>query len=303
MIEKSIFKDGANKNLTHPKTQKGITLIALVITIIVLLILAGVTISMVLGDDGIIQNAQQAKNKNESATVKELADLADTNYKLDSELGNTDKSKKEYIEEKLSSLGATQEQIDSIVIDDKGNIIQMCSASSDEVKEFIANMDSSLIYNAGYLTGLVDMDNEAMYTKQTLLAKLPEGSDILDYYGGDIAADKTISTGFRIVNEEGKIIAFTIFFGDVDGSGYINAYDMAVTDNVSTKPLSDRVKGKFESLEYVSFDVNNDGVVSESDKDVILGAMQAVLFPPYIGYIDQFRPATPNIEIIVSEAE
>jgi len=48
MIEKSIFKDGANKNLTHPKSNKGITLIALVITIIVLLILAGVTINMVL---------------------------------------------------------------------------------------------------------------------------------------------------------------------------------------------------------------------------------------------------------------
>ena len=38
MIEKSIFKDGANKNLTHPKNKNGITLIALVITIIVLLL-------------------------------------------------------------------------------------------------------------------------------------------------------------------------------------------------------------------------------------------------------------------------
>ena len=45
---------------TKIKSSKGITLIALVITIIVLLILAGVTISMVLGDDGIIAQAQDA---------------------------------------------------------------------------------------------------------------------------------------------------------------------------------------------------------------------------------------------------
>ena len=50
MIEKSIFKDGANKNLTHPNTNRGITLIALVITIVVLLILAGVGITAFMGE-------------------------------------------------------------------------------------------------------------------------------------------------------------------------------------------------------------------------------------------------------------
>ena len=44
------------------KNQKGITLIALVITIIVLLILAGVSISMISGDDGIATQAVRAKS-------------------------------------------------------------------------------------------------------------------------------------------------------------------------------------------------------------------------------------------------
>jgi len=57
------------------KQSRGITLIALVITIIVLLILAGVTISMVLGDEGIIAQAQQAKEKQEQEAKKEQADL------------------------------------------------------------------------------------------------------------------------------------------------------------------------------------------------------------------------------------
>ena len=47
------------------KKNKGITLIALVITIIVLLILAGVTINTLFGQNGIMQKANKAKIENE----------------------------------------------------------------------------------------------------------------------------------------------------------------------------------------------------------------------------------------------
>ena len=60
-------------NLKH---ESGITLIALVITIIVLLILAGVTIATLTGDNGILTKAQNAKLQNNNATVKEKVDLA-----------------------------------------------------------------------------------------------------------------------------------------------------------------------------------------------------------------------------------
>ena len=53
------------------KTNKGITLIALVITIIVLLILAGVTISMLTGENGILTKANNSKNETAKATAKE----------------------------------------------------------------------------------------------------------------------------------------------------------------------------------------------------------------------------------------
>ena len=53
------------------KTNKGITLIALVITIIVLLILAGVTIAMLTGDNGILTKANNSKNETAKATAKE----------------------------------------------------------------------------------------------------------------------------------------------------------------------------------------------------------------------------------------
>ena len=58
------------------RKNQGITLIALVITIIVLIILAGVTINIVLDQNGIIEKTQEAKNKTEQASDIEKIRLA-----------------------------------------------------------------------------------------------------------------------------------------------------------------------------------------------------------------------------------
>ncbi len=55
--------------------EKGITLIALVVTIIVLLILAGITITTVLGEDGIIAKAQLAAFATEMQEIKQNVDM------------------------------------------------------------------------------------------------------------------------------------------------------------------------------------------------------------------------------------
>ncbi len=57
------------------KKEKGITLVALVITIIVLLILAGVSIATLTGDNGILTKASEAKEKTEAASRKEQDDI------------------------------------------------------------------------------------------------------------------------------------------------------------------------------------------------------------------------------------
>ena len=54
------------------KNNKGITLVALVVTIVVLLILAGVSINLVLGNNGIIAKAQDAKTKSAEASQNDL---------------------------------------------------------------------------------------------------------------------------------------------------------------------------------------------------------------------------------------
>ena len=60
------------------RQEKGITLISLVITIIVMLILAGVTISMVLGENGVLTQATKAKATSAQASVEEQLQQAMT---------------------------------------------------------------------------------------------------------------------------------------------------------------------------------------------------------------------------------
>ena len=85
------------------KSNKGITLIALVITIIVLLILAGVSIATLMGEGGILGKATTAKNETNQANVKEQVQIAvmgsyDQNGKL-----NVEELKQEL--EKIEKIG------------------------------------------------------------------------------------------------------------------------------------------------------------------------------------------------------
>ena len=67
------------------KKNNGITLIALVITIIVLLILAGLSIGMLTGENGILTKATQASEKYKIETAREKIQLAVQSYEMDKE--------------------------------------------------------------------------------------------------------------------------------------------------------------------------------------------------------------------------
>ena len=76
------------------RKEKGITLIALVITIIVLLILAGVTIATLTGDNGILEKAKTAKTTNDEEKAKEQIKIAVMgSYGKDGELNYDDLTK------------------------------------------------------------------------------------------------------------------------------------------------------------------------------------------------------------------
>lgn len=75
------------------KKEKGITLVALVVTIVVLLILAGVSLNLVLDNNGIITKAGEAKDRTEIEAIKEAKEIFET----EKYLGATEESLADYL--------------------------------------------------------------------------------------------------------------------------------------------------------------------------------------------------------------
>ena len=98
------------------KQNKGITLIALVITIVVMLILAGVSISMLFGSNGIINRAKEAKEASEKQSIIENIKF-DIATKQTKNLGSIDED--EFLEI-LNKYGTISED-ENIITTSKGN--------------------------------------------------------------------------------------------------------------------------------------------------------------------------------------
>ena len=106
--------------------QKGITLIALVVTIIVLLILAGVSIAMLTGQNGILNRGQEAAQKNAVADTKDQIALkvaeCITNWNAAKYAGTTisgideDTDIDTYIYDELSDMEASLESANGVTI-------------------------------------------------------------------------------------------------------------------------------------------------------------------------------------------
>ena len=88
--------------MERTKENRGITLIALVITIIVLLILAGVTIAMLTGENGILKQAQNAKEVSARTNAEEELLIEWANVQAEAIINNLESRKMgEMLQEKL----------------------------------------------------------------------------------------------------------------------------------------------------------------------------------------------------------
>ena len=88
---KQVKSKGGDKKImkTKIKQEKGITLIALVVTIVVLLILAGVSVNALFGNSGIIEKAKEAQNKMNQATQKDLDAINELNNWIDGKINGS----------------------------------------------------------------------------------------------------------------------------------------------------------------------------------------------------------------------
>ena len=104
------------------KSKKGITLIALVVTIVVLLILAGVSISMLGGENGIITQAIEAKEETRGGEVEEERNLWMSEITMAKATGITVQSMEEKLEELKNKGLLSEEEVNEILADEENSI-------------------------------------------------------------------------------------------------------------------------------------------------------------------------------------
>ena len=193
MKVKSKLSDTANNYLKHTKKQKGITLIALVITIIVLLILAGVTIATLTGENGILTRATDAKEQTEIASVKEQAQLDITNWVADkmkngedatvntpakvqeilesANQNNENKYYKGFTDTGITTPNGYEVPYEELyTTDTTGEVTEVTAANYGDKVDYVSKGDSSLIWRIFY------DDEDYVY----LISSKSDGSNTVD---------------------------------------------------------------------------------------------------------------------------
>ena len=132
------------------RTSKGITLIALVITIIVLLILAGVSIAMLTGENGIITQANKAKVQQIHGQVKEGVWLAYNEYQI--EIKTEQLSENETTKIASTEIVRIQGQEEKSLAEPQTSFIEYL-ISKGYAKEEIINEETIIIINVENLVG------------------------------------------------------------------------------------------------------------------------------------------------------
>ena len=141
--------------------ENGITLIALVVTIIVLLILAGISISMLTGENGIIKMAMQAKEKTSTSQDLEMLQLKTTDLLTSYYMDGMTTDKNDYILEELSKLdGVTNIDKEKGTLTYNGNIYDLSklTGKSDEQE----NIENSGLKQITLATATDENDKEIL---------------------------------------------------------------------------------------------------------------------------------------------
>ncbi len=182
------------------KTNNGITLIALVITIIVLLILAGVSIATLTGDNGLLTKAQEAKEANDLAEEREKLQVEimgsyETDGKIDVDQLNENLKNVGIEDAGITKLPAKVElEGNTYVITGNGSISNLISMTEAQSDNMLSNAENSAVEDE--FGNIVIIPAGFKITKDT--TKVTEGiviedNDIITYENG------TKSTGNQFV--------------------------------------------------------------------------------------------------------
>ena len=252
----------------------GITMIALVVTIVVLLILASITIGAVTSENGILRNANDAKEQTEIAEEKEIVDRATIQAMGNNKRGNI-------VEDEL------QEQLDKITGNGK--------TEADDVGE---EFEVAFIESKRYYT--VDKDGTVTGPQEIVEDKSP-GDITKDENGDDLKGDEDQPYEIWCIED---LVAFSIMTngGDdklsLDSNNFDGKYViLARTLNFnSAYSYNDYTTNKFG-------DVNTDGVIEDLKTELIKTEDSCIGFKPINNFEGNFDGKENEIQNIYINTE
>ena len=207
------------------KNKKGITLIALVVTVVVLIILAGVSINAVIGDDGIIKKAQNSANLTKEAEVKEAINRTILEFYLTDDYETLeDFLKAKVTEGKIDSVTKNADGTltvkkgnYSVTVENKTNSSGGNSSGGETQTPEITIGEAKVVANSDG-TGSAITDTASVYLGNTLYITF-----VHSITGGTTVVDKTIPYA---VTKNGTY-TFTVT-GTVNGKSYTKNVSVTV---------------------------------------------------------------------------
>ena len=215
------------------KKNNGITLIALVITIIVLLILAGVSLSIVFSQDGIFNRAEQGADKYRQAKARETLEMLLGEAQMQKyEIGLTD----EELTDKINSIGedikeGTNPRISQAIVD--GYIFEV-DRTVPKILDYIGPADGVII--TASVNGL-----SSGWIKPDQVANISVTGRIVTYSGGTIMNSTATNNGTTISGFPTNGGDYTINNITSDAIIVISAQDSNGKSNSKTIPITIRV--------------------------------------------------------------
>ena len=240
--------------------NKGITLIALVVTIIVLLILAGISISMLTGENGILQRSTNAKVETEIGQEKEFVALA-YNSALAKKVseGDLEKVTAEDLNNELTNQGATADGSDPIVVTFTDSKRQY-KINTNGVIEPVKTLESGLDYQWKIVS---DNDNNGVISIGDEVEPLIDSVKnehfyVLDNNGNSVKLITKLSVDYVTNSQSSSAPGVTYDMAYCDKEGvehdWIMPSDMIkipATTNVTYSEVYDSIEDKYVLLESV----------------------------------------------------
>ncbi|MBR2289291.1 MAG: hypothetical protein IJ867_01380, partial [Clostridia bacterium] len=252
--------------------ENGITLIALIITVIIMLVLAGVSLNALVGDNGIITNAREASTLTKLSTYKEEVEMNLIKYVPEDDLQRKNN---------ISALGENiKKYIPSLKEEDLSDFAVICGelyylGADDEMKVSAKQVGINILEESSSKEeAIAELETRAMegIIRQTGNVSSVENTK----YGELLKSRKGNSTDWRIITEISKVDGSV---NHVYGDDYYYIGKGTTIEDLGA--LNSGYIVDYEKQKIINIDYSENFSYTYSDIDSVLGVTDKLVF-----YID-----------------